>query len=273
MKKLFVTVSAVIFCALLSQAQAQEAHTSVAGNHKTTAGKDQKEIELESGTQLQAQLHSALDVRKVKEGDEVILKTTKEIKTDGEMVIKKGATIIGHVTQAQKKSKSRDLSSLSLVFDRLENGSMSMPIQASITSITQAAANTSLGKDLFPTSGNANSSSRASTRSQGSGGLLGGVTNTVGGVVNTTTQGVGGVLNTTTDTVGRTTGMVSNTLGGIQISQATDATAEGGSTLSLAGDNLRLERGTSFLLSLNNESKAETKAGKKEASKEPKVNP
>jgi hypothetical protein len=273
MKKLFGTAIVIIFCALISQAQDQDIRTSINNSQKTSVSNNHKEIQLESGTQLFAQLQSAIDVRKIKEGDQVILKTSKDIKTQGEVVIKQGATILGRVTQAQKKSKNKDLSSLSLVFDKLENGSLSMPLHATLTSIMQAAVNTSPGDDLFATSGNLSAGNTTSTRSQNSGGLLGGVTNTVSGVVNTTTQGVGGALNTTTDTVGRTTGTVSNTLSGIQISQATGATVEGGSTLSLAGDNLRLEKGTTFLLLLQSASKAETKAGKKAAKRESEGNP
>ncbi len=264
MKKLFLTVVTLIFCAVITQAQGQDTRTSVEGNNKTSASKNQKEVQLESGTQVLAQLQSVIDVRKVKEGDDVILKTTKDIKANGEVLIKKGATIIGHVTQAQKKSKESNQSSLSLVFDKLENGSMIMPLNATISSVTQAATHTHLDEPMIGAGGNTSSSARAATRSQGSGGLLGGVTNTVGGVVNTTTQTVGGVVNSTTDTVGQTTGTVGNTLSGIQISQVTNATAEGGSTLSLAGNNLRLEKGTSFLLLLNSESKGETKANKAE---------
>lgn len=42
-----------------------------------------------------------------------------------------------------------------------------------------------------------------------------------------------------------------STLGGIRISSATSATIEGGSILSLTGDNLRLEKNTTFRLVLN----------------------
>ncbi len=42
-----------------------------------------------------------------------------------------------------------------------------------------------------------------------------------------------------------------STLGGIRISSATSATIEGGSILSLTGDNLHLEKNTTFRLVLN----------------------
>ena len=80
---------------------------------------------------------------------------------------------------------------------------------------------------------------------------MGGVTGTVGGVLNSTTQTAGDVVGGTTGAVGSTVNGVTRSVGGIRISESTDASAEGGSTLSLMGDNLRLEKGTSFNLRLN----------------------
>lgn len=270
MKKLCLQVVILILCATLSLAQRQKA--SVEGSGKAAA--DGKTLQLESGLQLVAQLQNSLDVRKVKEGDKVILKTTKAIQENGEVVIKKGATLIGHVTKAQKKSKEHNQSTLSLVFDRLETGSLSMPINATITSITEVAIMAQVDDSLFGASQSTGTGSAGSRPSQASGGLLGGVTNTVGGVVNTTTQTVGGVgqtlggvVNSTTDTTGRATGAVGSSVKGLQILQSTDANAVGSSTLSLTGDNLRLEKGASFNLLLNSEAKGLTK----DAANEPKT--
>jgi hypothetical protein len=61
----------------------------------------------------------------------------------------------------------------------------------------------------------------------------------------------GEVVGATTGAAGQTVNGVTKSVGGIRISQSTDTSVEGGSTLSLAGDNLRLEKGTSFGLRLN----------------------
>lgn len=112
-----------------------------------------------------------------------------------------------------------------------------------------------------------------STGSQGgggqrsNGGLLGGVGNTVGGVVNTTTSTSGNVMGNTTSavdsTLGATTSVTTNPAGnlggslrGLQITQSSDASAEGGSTLSVTGRNLRLESRTIFNLSVSNSTSA-----------------
>jgi hypothetical protein len=271
-KRLFLLCITLMLCAAMSMAQGQNAGATIDGSSKTAANQNGKAIQLESGTQLVAQLQNMIDVRKVKEGDQVILKTTRAIQSNGEVIIKKGATLIGHVTQVQAKSKENNQSNLSLVFDRLETGSLSMPINATISSVTRAATMVNVDDTMFGTSQSAGSRNTVSTRSQGSGGLLGGVTNTVGGAVNTTTQTVGGatqtlggVVDSTTGPLGQTTGSAGNTLAGLQILQSTSGSAEGSSTLALSGGNLRLEKGTSFNLLLNNESKAETKAVKKAA--------
>jgi hypothetical protein len=82
-------------------------------------------------------------------------------------------------------------------------------------------------------------------------------------VVNTTTATVGNVAGTTTSAVGSTVGATSNTAGdltgslrGLQINQSSSASAQGGSTLSLTGNNLRLESGTTFNLAISNSTRA-----------------
>ncbi len=162
-------------------------------------------------------------------------------------MVNKGASLIGHVTEVQQKTKAEATSKVSVIFDSLQNGKMSMPISATIVSLTQVQSSANINDnaqaDVF-----GSSSSSASTQSSGgsSSGLLGSVGNTVGSVVNTTTSTVGGVTNT----VGSTTNTLGGTLKGIQISQSTDVSAEGSSTLSLQKGNLKLEKGTTFNLRL-----------------------
>lgn len=230
---------------------AQETTTSASGAASTAVSG--KAINLESGTRLAVQLQNTLDVRKARVGDEVVLKTTEAIKSNGRTVVNKGARLIGHVTEVSQKSRANGESSIGMVFDRLESGSLDAPINATITSITQAASRTRINDDGInsDTRARSNSSARTSSRQRSNGGLLGGVGGTVGSVVNSTTQTAGEVVGGTTGAVGETVGGVTQSVGGIRISQSTDASIEGGSTLSLAGDNLRLEKGTAFNLRLN----------------------
>lgn len=246
MRKVILGLSmAAVLCGT-SLAQRADTRASSTTKNQTSINKNGGDVVLQSGTQITGQLQSALDVQKARVGDQVVLKTTSAIRQNGRVVVDKGSRLVGRVTEVQQKAKGSATSSVGILFDRLENGKMTLPIDAVITSVTQARTSGRVGDDIdADISGS--SSTRSSTRNQSGnngGGLLGGVTNTVGGVVNSTTQTVGGI----TDSVGQTVG---RTVGGIQISQSGSASAEGSSTLSLTGGNLRLEKGTTLNLRLS----------------------
>jgi hypothetical protein len=205
---------------------------------------------LQSGTNIQAQLQKTLDVKNAEVGDQVVLTVNQSIKQDGQVVVPKGSKLIGRVTEVQQKTKNNAASRLGVVFDRLEGKNLSSPISASIVSITQAAAKTTIGDtagaDVTSSSNNSGTVSRGS-----GGGLLGGVGNTVGGAVNSTTNTVGGVTNTVGNTVGGTTQTLGRAVNGIQISQSSNTTANGGTMLSAQNKNLKIEKGATFSLQVN----------------------
>lgn len=215
---------------------------------------------LSSGTSVEGELQSTIDVKKARVGDEVMLKTTKSIKQNGQTVVPKGSKLIGRVTEVQQMTKSNGMSKIGMVFDRLDNKDMSAPLSASITSITNVASSARVGdtasSDLF---GNSSTSTQTSGgTSSGGGGLLGGdgntaggVTGTAGGLLNTTTQTVGGVTNTAGQTVGNSVGTVGRTVNGIQISNSVSGSAQSGTTLSAVDKNIRLEKGVTFQLVTN----------------------
>lgn len=215
-------------------------------SQKSTDGKRSKNAgNLASTASLQGQLQSTLDVRNVSVGDEVRLKAVHSVKQNGEVVVQKGSNLIGRVTAVTRRGKDGAASTLGLVFDRIEGKDLSMPITASINSITNVAASASSSSDMFDSDISSSTRSRGSVQRSGSGGgLLGGVGNTVGGVVNTATNTVGGVANTATGAVGSTTSTGFRTLNGITVSNS--ASASGSSTLSAAGKDLRLEKGVIF---------------------------
>ena len=249
MKKNILAFSLLMLCALPVLAQTQNASAQV--DSKTSATQNDKAVTLESGTHLTAQLQNRLDTRKAKAGNSVILKTSQDFKSQEGIIVKKGSRLIGHIIEVRRQTKGEKMSSLSIVFDYVQNGTTELPISATITSITQVMNQAAVDDGMLNSTTNATSNNTDSSRSQSSGGLVGGVTGTVGGVVNTTTNTIGGVVNSTTDTLGRTTASVGRTLNGIQITQSNKAKADGSSTLSLTGGDLRLEKGTSFNLILN----------------------
>ena len=228
---------------------AQKASTNVAATAttaaKATAVTRQGTAAIQSGTQISGQLQSTLDAKDAKVGDQVILKTTNAVKQNGQTVVEKGSRLIGHVTEVQQRAKNSSGSRIGVLFDSLQQGGSSIPISAVITSVfqTQSAAAASMNDDDLMATGSTRTTSSTSTRSSSGGGLLSGVGNTVGGVVNSTTQTVGTVANTAGQTVDSTTRSVGGTLRGLQISQSTDASAGGGSVLSVSSGDLRLEKG------------------------------
>jgi hypothetical protein len=266
MIKIVTSLSLSLLLAVAAFAQTVNSSGNISADNKTRISKDGTGSMLASGTEISGQLQNSLDVKKAKVGDEVILKTTKHIKQDGQVVVKKGSNIVGHITEVQQKTKGEATSKLSVVFDSLQNGKMLMPISATIVSLTQAQTSANVNNssaDVFGSSSTGTSAQTSGGSSSGGGGLLGGVTNTVGGVVNTTTNTVGGVTNTVGSTVGGTTNTLGGTLKGIQISQSANAEANGSSTLSLTGKNLRLEKGTTFNLKISESSSVDTTSSKK----------
>lgn len=239
----------------------QTATTSGQGSAKssTTVSKQNGTLNIASGTEIAGELQNSLNVERAKVGDQVVLKTKKAIKQNGEVVVDKGAKLIGRVTEVKERANGEAASRIGVLFDTLKNGDMTMPVQASIVSVVNVAARaTAGGTDLWADGGTTASGSTRNSSSGSSGGLLGGATSTAGGVVNTATNTVGGVANTATNTVGgvantagSTVASTVNSVGRIQVAQSTDASASGSSTLSLTGGNLKLEKGTTFNVALS----------------------
>lgn len=256
MNRIILVLFLTLACALTVLSQTQSTTATATGSIATSASASRadKSVNIESGTHLAAQLQNTLDARKARVGDQVILKTTESIKSGGHEVVKKGARLIGHVTSVEQNTKATGASQVGLLFDRLDSGSLTVPITATISSITQVRTQTRASDDGFGSQSTGVSRSSASTQrapassgGQG-GGLLGGVTNTVGGVANGAVSGVGSTISSTTGAVGQTTSGLGQSLGGIQISESSNTSVEGSSVLTLRGDNLHLEKGTTFNL-------------------------
>jgi hypothetical protein len=248
MKKILFVTSLILLLSVAGFSQKQKKNPNDADAPvKQNSG---EKVLLQSGTNLEAQLQSTLDVKKSKVGDEVVLKTTKAIKQNGETIIPKGTNLIGRVTEVQQKTKNGGMSKIGMVFDRIEGKNLSAPISASIVSVTNTAARANVS-DMLSSDVSSSSSSSSSSSTSSGGGLLSGVGNTVGGVANTTTQTVGGVTNSVGRTIGDTTQTVGRTINGIQISKSVSGSAQSSTTLSSADKNMRVEKGATFQLQLN----------------------
>ncbi|MEO7674292.1 MAG: hypothetical protein ABIU09_09485 [Pyrinomonadaceae bacterium] len=269
MKKFYLSFSLILVAAFacIAQSASTSSRTTGSGDSKIQGG---QVFSSAANAAVEAQLQKSIDVKKAKVGDEVILKTTRSIKENGETIIPKGTNLIGRVTEVQQRTKDNGMSKIGMIFDRIENKSLAAPITASIISITSAQAATSVG-DSFG-SGVSGSSQTSGSGSTSGGGLLGGVgstvgstvggvTNTVGGVANSATQTVGTVANTAGQTIGSTAGTVGQTFNGIQISNSISGSASGSTTLLSPNKNFKLEKGVVFQMQVSGQSASAIQPG------------
>lgn len=66
-----------------------------------------------------ALLTKSLDSKKLKEGDQVVCQTPVMVRMQSGMIIPTGTKVVGHVTQAQARSKGDAQSSLGIAFDKI----------------------------------------------------------------------------------------------------------------------------------------------------------
>jgi hypothetical protein len=251
-RNFLATLLALAASAGVSLAQTGNTNARAGATNSTSVSRQGRQLDIASGTHLNAELQNTLDVSRARVGDKVLLKTTEALKSNGEVVAKRGSRLIGHVADVTKRGKDSAASSVTILFDQLESGSLSTPISATIDSITHVVGRARAGNDEagMESSGRSTTTARSSgggSSSSTGGGLLGGVTGAVGNTVGGVTSAAGETVGSTTDTVGGTV----RSVGQIQITQSANVSAEGGSTLSLTGGNLRLEKGTTFRLTLN----------------------
>jgi hypothetical protein len=209
---------------------------------------------LQSGSTVQAELTKPVDARKNKPGDEVVAKTTQDVKSNGHVVLPKGSKIVGKVTQAQARSKGQNESQLGMAFDHaiLKDGTQ-VPVAFAIQAVSSSQAAASIADDSAMESMNAGSMAAAS----GSGatrGVLGGVTSTAGSVVNTAGSTAGATLHTATAPgLGANGALTSSTQGvvgmpGTTLSSVASNSTGASSVLSSRNSNVRLDSGTHMVL-------------------------
>jgi Bacterial conjugation TrbI-like protein len=115
--------------------------------------------QLPSGTIIPAELAKSIDAKKAKSGDQVIAKTTIDLRSrDGSTVIPKGAKVLGHVTDAKARSKDEPGSMVAIAFDKVEmKGGQDLQFNAGIQAIGKpeqnAAAYTGGGSPLSESGG------------------------------------------------------------------------------------------------------------------------
>ncbi|MGB9199249.1 MAG: hypothetical protein WCB53_20160 [Terriglobales bacterium] len=209
------------------------------------------------GSIIPVQLLKTVDAKKAKSGDEVIAKVTEDLKnTSGAVVVPKDTEVVGHITEAQRRSKQQKESELAIAFDKamLKTGGtvqVPMSIQAIIAS---------------PNQDNQNSNPSAQSSSPGSGypgGMPGGgaVSPGMPGQPGGSSQGTMGGnaqmppaptepsdTNSTKSPQPKITGDTKGVVGISNLSLSTVANAQQGSVMTSEKNNVKLESGTFMLL-------------------------
>jgi hypothetical protein len=240
--------------------QAQAGASTAASQAAQVSDKHARAAEashLHSGSTVQAELVKPVDAKKNKVGDEVIAKTTHDVKSEGRVVIPKGSKLVGHVTEVKAHSKEEATSTLGIAFDHaiLKNGTK-MPLALNIQAIGRGRAGVGATEEDTVASGGAETIGSSAGPASGGGGVLGGVRSTAGGVVNTAGSTVGGAVNSAGAAGGAVSGSLSASsqgvvgLPGLSLSSQTSTSANA-SVISSQGSNVHLDSGTEVILRVN----------------------
>jgi hypothetical protein len=242
--------------------------TSANANTSANAQASNAGSSLSSGTVLQAELSKSVDAKKAKPGDEVTAKLTQDVKSDGKIVLHRGSKLVGHITQAQAKSKENEESRLGVVFDKaIVKGGQEMSFNGVIQALappvqgTAAAAgdmdNMGSGRGSGTSMGGGRGSGSIAPMS-GSGGVnstLGSAAGTVGNAAGSVTNSAGGAVNGTVNQAtsvaanGTLTSAARGVVGmeGVSLSSAANGSAQG-SVISSPTHTVKLDGGTQMVL-------------------------
>lgn len=239
-----------------AQAATEGALANHSGKQSTQAAASNQ---LATGSTIHASLEKPIDARKCKPGDEVVAKTTQNVKSNGKVVVPKGSKIVGHVTQAQARTKGESESSLGIAFDHaiLRDGRQ-VPLTASIQAIGSSAQSASAAMDDadMMAGGSAMASGGGTAAPSGGlvggGHLVGGVAAPVAGTVNNVSAGAGQTLHGAGSATSAAGALSSNSHGVVGLNglalNSLAANSTQGSLITSKNQNVHLDSGTQMIL-------------------------
>jgi hypothetical protein len=206
------------------------------------------------GSVIPVQLTKSVDAKKAKTGDEIEAKVTQDLKAgNGEVIVPKDTKVVGHVTEAQARTKEQKNSEVGIAFDHavMKNGGdvpLPMSIQAIIAPSNLNSDNNNSGGEQ-PTSGpyggrasSGNSGGRST--GAGAGAPSQAPSPTAGGEYPSTGQ-------TGTNARQPITGNTQGVVGIADLKLSAAANTAQGSVISSEKNNVKLESGTLMLLRVN----------------------
>jgi hypothetical protein len=244
------------------------AKTSTATPTKAKNKKAASPATIADGTKIDATLVSWVDAGRSRIGDPVQARIEQDVKQGGKVVLKKGAHLTGHVTEARTRAKGQGESEVGIMFERaLVKDGQSIPFHASIVAIAarQSAAAAAEGADNMMASGSAMGATQASARG---GGLAGGLTSTTSaatgavmstaGTASSTAGSAAGTMSTMAHSSGAVGGLTSSGrlgsnssgvfgLEGLSLNSAASSATQGSMVVSNT-KNVHLDSGTQMLL-------------------------
>jgi hypothetical protein len=207
-------------------------------------------VRVAPGSVIPVLLTKTVDAKKVKTGDQVEAKVTQDLKSvNGEILMPKDTKVVGHVTEAQARSKEQQESQLGIAFSQtvMKDGSteaLPMSIQAVIAPVNQNAGNASAGGGS-PSEGGAMPSGNPGGHQPSMGGT---------GQQQAPNYPTGQDQSAQTPSNSNRPPVTSNTQGVIGLSNyslSTPGDATQGSVVSSEKGNVKLESGTLILLRVN----------------------
>ena len=204
-----------------------------------------------AGSVIPVQLTKTVDAKKAKTGDEVDAKVMQDMRSSsGQVLVAKDTKVIGHVTEAQPRSKEQKESQLGVAFDRAvtkdgQEMQMPMSIQAVIGQQNNQAAGTGGDQGAPEAPGGTNTGAPAAGRSP-----MGGASSQApaSGPPSAASNGGGdqGSNAARPPINAQTQGVI-----GISNLQLQPANGNQGSVMTSEKNNVKLESGTMLLLKVN----------------------
>jgi len=261
MKKILFAVLAVALLTGVSLEQssaASQTNATASQNASASTAQATDSGQIAAGTTIRAEVAKSVDAKKAKQGDEVVAKTTEDVKSNGQVVIPKGSKIVGHVTEAKAREKGESESALGIAFDKaLVKGGREIPLNATIQALAASQSNVAANEPVMEPGAPGNSSGNMAPGRAGNGGMIGGAAQTAGTAAGTATNAAGnvGTAAGSTATAGSNARLSASSQGvaglpGLSLSAAAANNTQA-SVISSQNKNVKLDSGTQMLLRVN----------------------
>jgi hypothetical protein len=142
----FAVIAAAVLCAA-SQAQENAPSQGGASSPVTVNTANDNALTADSlkGAGIVAELSSSLKANKVKSGDKIKAEVMQDVLLHGKIVIPVGSKLVGHVTEARKRTEAEPESRLGFVFDKVRmKGHKELDLQAVVQAMAAPAPRASL---------------------------------------------------------------------------------------------------------------------------------